>query len=63
MPNFIEDDGNLDIGFGQAQKYGRAKPINTAHGDKQITFLSDTDISFGLFKLFTYFDKPFGWYW
>jgi hypothetical protein len=49
MPNFIEDDGNLDIGFGQAQKYGRAKPINTAHGDKQITFLSDTDISFGLF--------------
>jgi hypothetical protein len=23
--------------------------------------LSDTDISFGLFDLFTYFDIPFGW--
>jgi hypothetical protein len=29
MPNFvIEDNGNLGLGFGQAQKYGRAKPIN-----------------------------------
>jgi hypothetical protein len=25
-----------------------------------ITLLSDTDISFGLFNLFTYFDMPFG---
>ena len=24
----IEDNGNLGLGFGQAQKYGRAKPIN-----------------------------------
>jgi len=28
MSSFIEDNGNLDIAFGQAQKYGRAKPIN-----------------------------------
>ena len=29
MPNFIiEDNGNIYVGFGQAQKYGRAKPIN-----------------------------------
>jgi len=28
MPNFIEDNGNIYLGFGQAQKYGRAKPIN-----------------------------------
>jgi hypothetical protein len=29
MPNFIkEDNGNLGLGFGEAQKYGRAKPIN-----------------------------------
>jgi hypothetical protein len=29
MPNFmIEDIGNLDLGFGQAQKYDRVKPIN-----------------------------------
>jgi hypothetical protein len=24
----IEDNGNICLGFGQAQKYGRAKPIN-----------------------------------
>jgi hypothetical protein len=28
--------------------------------DRGITLLSDTDISFGLFNLFTYFDMPFG---
>jgi len=25
-----------------------------------VTLLSDTDISFGLFNLFTYFNMPFG---
>jgi hypothetical protein len=30
------------------------------HCDRRITLLSDTDISFGLFNLFTYFDIPFG---
>jgi hypothetical protein len=30
------------------------------HCDRLITLLSDTDISFGLFNLFTYFDMPFG---
>ena len=28
--------------------------------DEHITLLSETDISFGLFKLFTYVDMPFG---
>jgi hypothetical protein len=28
MPIFIEGNGNIYLGFGQAQKYGRAKPIN-----------------------------------
>ena len=29
MPNLIiEDNGNICLGFGQAQKYDRAKPIN-----------------------------------
>jgi hypothetical protein len=31
------------------------------HCDRRITLLSDTEISFGLFYLFTYFDMPFGW--
>ena len=31
------------------------------HCDRHITLLSHTDISFGLFNLFTYFDMPFGW--
>ena len=26
-----------------------------------ITLLGDTDISFAVFNLFTYFDMPFGW--
>jgi hypothetical protein len=30
------------------------------HCDRRITLLSDTDIFFGLFNLFTYFDMPFG---
>jgi hypothetical protein len=30
------------------------------HCDRRITLLSDTDISFGLFNLFNYFDMPFG---
>jgi hypothetical protein len=32
------------------------------HCDRHITLLSDThtDISFGLFNLFTYIEKPFG---
>jgi hypothetical protein len=30
------------------------------HCDRRISLLSDTDISFGLFNLFTYFDIPFG---
>jgi hypothetical protein len=28
MPNFIEGNGNIYLGFGQAQKYGRDKPID-----------------------------------
>ena len=28
--------------------------------DRCITFISDNDISFGLFNLFTYFNMPFG---
>ena len=31
------------------------------HCDRRITFLSDTDISFGLFNLFTYFDLYAFW--
>ena len=30
------------------------------HCDRRITLLSYTDISFGLFNLFNYFDIPFG---
>ena len=30
------------------------------HCDRRITLFSDTDISFGLFNLFTYFDMPCG---
>jgi hypothetical protein len=30
------------------------------HCDRHITLLSDTDISFGLFNLFTFSDMPFG---
>jgi len=30
------------------------------HCDRHITLFSDTDISFGLINLFTYFDVPFG---
>ena len=30
------------------------------HCDRHMTLLSDTDISFGLLNLFTYFDMPFG---
>ena len=30
------------------------------HCDRPITLLSDTDISFGLFNLFTYFDMSLG---
>ena len=30
------------------------------HSDRRITLLSNTDISFGLFNLFTYFKMPFG---
>jgi hypothetical protein len=26
MPSFIEGNGNIYLGFGQAQKYGRDKP-------------------------------------
>ena len=29
------------------------------HCDRRITLLSDTGISFGLFKLFIYFNMPF----
>ena len=32
----------------------------TNHCDRRITLLSDTDISFDLFNLFTYFDMSFG---
>ena len=31
------------------------------HCDRRITLLSDIDVCFGLFNLFTYFDMPFGW--
>ena len=31
------------------------------HCDRRITLLSDTDVSFYLFNLFTYFDMSFGW--
>jgi hypothetical protein len=31
------------------------------HCDRRITLLSDTNISFCLFNLFTYFDMLFGW--
>jgi hypothetical protein len=34
MPNSIEDNGNIYLGFGQAQKYGRVKPINTVQSEK-----------------------------
>ena len=30
------------------------------HCDRRISHVGDTDISFGLFNLFTYFDMPFG---
>ena len=43
-----------DIQYSQRQSV-----IN--HCDRHITFLSDTDISFGLFNLFTYFLVHFGW--
>jgi len=32
----------------------------TIHCDRHITLLSDTDISFDQFNLFTYLDMPFG---
>jgi hypothetical protein len=32
------------------------------HCDRHITLLSDTDRSFHLLNLFTYFDMPFRWY-
>jgi hypothetical protein len=35
----------------------RCSVIN--HCDRRINLLSDTDISFGLFNLFTHFDMPF----
>jgi hypothetical protein len=34
MPNSIEDNGNIYLGFGQAQKYDRVKPINTVQSGK-----------------------------
>ena len=43
-----------DIQYSQRQSM-----IN--HCDRHITLLSDTDISFGLFNLFTYFLVHFGW--
>ena len=45
-----------DLHLQYSQRHG---VIN--HCDRHITFLSDTDIYFGLFKLFIYFDMPFGW--
>jgi len=43
----------------QLQYSQRHSVIN--HCDRCITPLSDTDISFDLFNLFTYFYMPFGW--
>jgi hypothetical protein len=43
---------------GYIQYSQRHSVIN--HCDRHITLLSDTDISFVLFNLFTYFDIPFG---
>ena len=34
--------------------------VKVQYSQRRITLLSDTDISFGLFSLFTYFDKPLG---
>ena len=51
------------------QKLAKLLPVATVQSetssvinlcDRCITLLSDTDISFGLFNLFTYFDMPFG---
>ena len=44
--------------FNSIQYSQRHSVIN--YCDRRITLLSDTDISFGLFSLFTYFDMPFG---
>jgi hypothetical protein len=45
---------NVEVQYSQ-----RHSVIN--HCDRSSTLLSDTDISFGLFNPFTYFDMPFGW--
>ena len=49
----------LNLTFGQVQYSQRHSVIN--HCDRRITLLSDPDIFFGLFNLFTYIDMPFGW--
>ena len=53
LPILIECSGEVLIQYSQ-----RPSVIN--HCDRRITLLSDTDISFGLFNLFTYSDMPFG---
>jgi hypothetical protein len=41
-------------------KYSSQRHSVINHCDGRITLLSDTDISFDLFNLFTYFDMSFG---
>ena len=50
---------NVQQAVFQLQYCQRHSVIN--HCDKRITLLSDTDISFGLLNLFTYFDMRLGW--
>ena len=57
-PNLNEIKEDLAPLMQLAQVVMRHSMIN--HCDRSITLLSDTDIAFVLFNLFTYFDMPFG---
>ena len=39
--------------------YSRKRGV-MGHCDGCVTLLGDTDVSFGLFNIFTYLDMPFG---
>ena len=56
--NNVSEQGSTLNASQRLQHSQRHSVIN--HCDRHITLLSDTDISFDLFKLFTYFDTPFG---
>jgi hypothetical protein len=58
MPNSIENNGNIYLGFGQAQKYGRVKPVNTVQSEKcsrHTTHFGELDISFVLLNISSIF--------